>query len=176
MPSHDVDDEDRARVLQDLLRIVDEHGWAVRQVGAGPTAAEVQFSCTVGLTALGHPEVVALGLPPEVAALFLNMIGDDVRAGRRFEHGAVTAELTDGVSPVVFLRVVDTGRLTAVEEVCGRIDAVQVVWPDSTGRLPWQEGHRNPPTTQPLLGPPPEGEGPADHPGPAAPPGGGRIS
>jgi hypothetical protein len=31
------------------------------------------------------------------------------------------------------------------------------VWPDSTGKLPWEEGHRNPPHAQPLLGPRPEG-------------------
>jgi hypothetical protein len=145
--------EARARVLADLRGLIDEHGWAVRNVGAGDTAADVGFSYTIGLAGFGHPEVIVMGMPHESAHEFLNLIGDEVRRGSRYQHGTVTGEFTDDDAPVVFIRVEDIGRLTAVDEVYGRVDALQMIWPDSTGRLPWQDGHRNPPGTQPLLGP-----------------------
>lgn len=145
-------EEARARLLADLLGLIEEHGWAVRNVMAGPDEGDdVEFSYTIGLTALGHPEAIILGMPSDHASTFLNMIGDEVWRGGRFDHGTVTGEFTSDDAPVVFLRAEDTERLTAVAEVYGRIDALQMVWPDSTGRLPWQNGYRNPPEAQPLL-------------------------
>jgi hypothetical protein len=158
MPSRrESEAEAHARVLADLRSLIDEHGWAVRNVGAGDTAAEVGFSYTIGLTAFGHPEVIVMGMPPESAQEFLNLIGDEVRRGSRYENGTVTGEFTDDDAPVVFIRAEDTGRLAAVEQIYGRVDALQMIWPDSTGRLPWEDGHRNLPGVQPLLGPLPAG-------------------
>lgn len=56
---------------------------------------------------------------------------------------------------MVFLSVENTAGLTAVEQIYGTIDAIQMVWPDSAGNLPWTAGYRNPPDAQPLLGPAP---------------------
>jgi hypothetical protein len=148
----ETEDEARARVLTDLHALMAEHGWAVRSVMAGPDDGDdVEFAYTVGLTALGHPEVIILGMPAEHAQTYLNLIGEEVQGGSRFEHGTVTGEFTDDDAPVVFIRAEDTDRLTAVAEVYGRIDALQMIWPDSSGHLPWQEGYNNPPETQPLL-------------------------
>jgi hypothetical protein len=152
MPFIGESEEARSRRLAELHGLIAEHGWAVRNVMAGPEEGDdVEFSYTIGLTALGHPEVIILGMPSEHASTFLNMIGDEVQRGGRFDHGTVTGEFTSDDSPVVFIRAEDTERLTAVAEVYGRVDALQMVWPDSTGRLPWQNGYRNPPETQPLL-------------------------
>jgi hypothetical protein len=58
-------------------------GWAV----LGVTAA-VPFSYTIGMAAtLGAPELIVIGLPAETAARLVNDIGDQLRAGRRFEPG-----------------------------------------------------------------------------------------
>jgi hypothetical protein len=149
------DDDGGDRFLTDLRGVIDRFGWGVLHVGAGPSSAEPRLSYTVGLTDLGHPEVVTVGLPFEAAEKFLNLVGETVRAGSRWEHGARTERFTDSDSPVVFLRVEDTSRLAAVEQLYGRVEALQLVWPDSTGKLPWEEGHRNPPQVQPLLGPRP---------------------
>lgn len=138
----------------ELLSTIEEHGWAVRHVMAEPAeGGDVEFSYTIGLTAMGHPEVIMMGMPSEHALTFLNMLGDEVRRGVRFHHGDVTGEFTSDDAPVVLLRAEDVERLTAVAEVYGRVEALQMVWPDSTGRLPWQSGYRNPPETQPLLAP-----------------------
>ena len=139
-------------VLADLRRLILEHGWAVRHVGAGTEPYGVAFSYTVGLTAMNHPEVIATGLPFDHAQIYLNNIGADVRDGKRFSPGSTTEELTGPGAPVYFIEVLDTSGLTAVEQVYGAVRAVQIVWPDSAGHLPWVEGYGNPTEAQPLLG------------------------
>lgn len=143
-------------VLADLLRMIDEFGWSVRHVGAGSESGEAAFSHTIGLTAFDHPEVVITGMPFEHAQTFLNNIGADVRDGKRFDHGMITEDLTEPGAPVVFLMVVEDEELVAVRQVYGRCAAVQMVWPDSAGRLPWVSGYNNAADAQPLLGPLPE--------------------
>src|SRR4051794_34867798 len=146
-------EQDDAQVLADLRRVIDRFGWAVLHGGGSP--GEPRYSHTAGLTAFGHPEVIVVGLPFEAGEKYLNLAGEAVRAGARFSPGVVTTALTDADSPVVFLQVEDTTRLSVVEQFYGSVDALQLVWPDSTGKLPWEEGHRNPSTAQPLLGPRP---------------------
>lgn len=145
--------EERER--SDRLMRIERFGWTVEHVRPPRGSSEVRRSYTVGLTAHGHPEVVVLGLPFEAAVEYLNQLGERVRAGARFEDGGTTAALTDESAPVSFLAVHDAGLLPGAVELYGEITAVQLVWPDSTGRLPWEEGHRNSPEVQPLLGPRP---------------------
>ena len=137
--------------LDDLRAKIDAYGWAVRNV-SDADAAEC-FSYTVGLTAHGHPEAVMTGLPPDVGTAFLNIVGEIVvRQGGRFVAGEPTTELAEGAAmPVV--EVSDTSGLTAVEAIYGVVQAIQIVWTDSGGRLPWESGYANPPGSQPLLGP-----------------------
>ncbi|MCZ2824108.1 MULTISPECIES: DUF4262 domain-containing protein [unclassified Modestobacter] len=150
-------DQDAGQVLADLQRVVDRFGWAVLH-GGGGSPGDPRWSHTVGLTAFGHPEVIVMGLPFPAGEKYLNLVGEAVRGGARFGPGAATTGLTDADSPVVFLAVEDTARLAVAEQFYGSIEVLQLVWPDSTGRLPWQEGHRNPPEAQPLLGPLPGAE------------------
>jgi hypothetical protein len=153
-PEPQAPEQDDTQVLRDLRRVIDRFGWAVLH-GGGGAPGDPRYSHTAGLTALGHPEVIVVGLPFEAGEKYLNLVGEAVRAGARFSPGAATTALTDADSPVVFLSVEDAARLSVVEEFYGSVDALQLVWPDSTGKLPWEEGHRNPPHAQPLLGPRP---------------------
>jgi hypothetical protein len=110
------------------------------------------LSYTVGLTAHLHPEVVMTGLPPDVAHTFLNSAGRIVvHEHGHFAAGEETSDLADGRAfPVI--AVSDTSALTAVAGLYGDVRAVQVVWADSRGNLPWEPGYANPPGSQPLLG------------------------
>ncbi|NEK95560.1 DUF4262 domain-containing protein [Modestobacter muralis] len=146
-------DEVAEQVRRDLQRVVDRFGWAVLHGGGNP--GDPRWSTTVGLTALGHPEVIVLGLPFEAGEKYLNLVGEAVRGGARFTPGVTTTALTDETSPVVFLQVDDDPRTSVAEQFYGSVEVLQLVWPDSTGKLPWEEGHRNPPSAQPLLGPAP---------------------
>jgi len=152
--------EDGAQVLRDLRRVVDRFGWAVLH-GGGGAPGDPRYSYTVGLSAWEHPEVIVVGLPFPAGEKYLNLVGEAVRAGARFSPGVVTTALTDADSPVVFLPVTEVERLSVAEQFSGSVEALQLVWPDSTGLLPWQSGHRNPPDAQPLLGPRPDGEPPS---------------
>lgn len=137
--------------LDDLRAKTDAHGWAIRNVSGSDPARCLSY--TVGLTAHGHPEVVMTGLPPEVGTAFLNIVGEIVvREGGRFAAGEVTMELADGPAMPV-LPVLDKTDLTAMEAVYGDVPALQIVWTDSAGRLPWEPGYANPAGLQRLLGP-----------------------
>lgn len=111
----------------------------------------VPFAYTVGLTAMGHPEIVEQGLPNEVGHQFLNLVGEEVRAGRRFRAPSIVTDLTDGGQPVAFIHAEDTSELTAVEQVYGAVEALRLVWSDRSGRLPWDVGFGSA-SHQPLLG------------------------
>jgi hypothetical protein len=136
--------------LEDLRQKIAAHGWAIRNVSdADP---EKCLSYTIGLTAHGHPEVVMTGLPPEVGSAFLNIVGEIVvREGGRFTAGEATTELADGPAMPVIV-VADKSELAAVSAIYGDAPALQIVWTDSGGRLPWETGYANPPGSQRLLG------------------------
>jgi hypothetical protein len=55
---------------------------------------------------------------------------------------------------MAFIAVRDSSELTAVEQVYGSVTAVQLVWSDQQGRLPWQSGYGLPAEVQPLRGAP----------------------
>lgn len=136
--------------LEDLHNKIDTYGWAVRNVSDSDPAKCLSY--TVGLTAHAHPEVVMTGLPPEAGTAFLNIVGEIVvRQGGRFAAGEATTELADGPAMPV-LEVLDKGDLTAVDAIYGDVPALQIVWTDSAGRLPWEPGYANPPGSQRLLG------------------------
>ena len=97
-----------------LLALIDEHGWAVRHVGAGDTPGEVAFSYTIGLTALGQPEFIMQGMPFDHAQTFLNLLGEEVRGGRRYVanfivDGSPRGARSDGFHPG-YRRVGPDGR------------------------------------------------------------------
>lgn len=136
--------------LDDLRAKIDAYGWAVRNVSDSDPAKCLSY--TVGLTAHGHPEVVMTGLPPETGTAFLNIVGEIVvREGGRFLAGEATTELADGRALPV-LPVLDKTDLTAVDAIYGDVPALQIVWTDSAGRLPWEPDYANPPGSQRLLG------------------------
>ena len=136
--------------LDDLRRSITQHGWAVRCVIDENPALCLAY--TIGLTRHDHPEMVITGLPRDVGAAFLNLAGKIiVEDGGRFPAGTDTTALADG-RPLPVIEVIDKSDLTAVEALYGDVPAVQVIWTDSAGNLPWEEDYANPPGTQPLLG------------------------
>ena len=93
------------------------------------------------------------GLPPSVGTAFLNIVGDIVvREHGQFRAGEVTRELAEG-PPMPVLEIVDKSDLTAVAAIYGDVPALQIVWTDSRGNLPWDSDYANPPGSQQLLGP-----------------------
>jgi hypothetical protein len=143
--------------LKQLLKLIDEHGWAVQHVGGGDRLDEPPFSYTVGLTALGHPEFILFGMPPDAAQQLLNILGSEVQNGRRYRPDTLTSDPTEAAAPVALIEVIDpASHLLAAVNLYAEIEALQVIWPDPSGRLPWDDGYPNPPEAQPFLGVLPE--------------------
>lgn len=129
--------------------MIDAFGWAIRNVADSDPAKCLLY--TVGLTAHGHPEVAMTRLPPNAGTAFVNIVGEVVvREKGEFRAGEATTELADG-PPMEVLDVVDKSDLTAVRAILGDVPALQIVWTDSRGRLPWESSYANPPGSQRLL-------------------------
>jgi len=154
---HSPMEEHLSQVRQNILKF----GWHV--TGVLPEPGSLAFTYTVGLTRFqDHPELIMLSLPNRQAQELLNILGGRVRDGTRLEPGRLEA----GVSPIkdypVWLIPVDdwvSHPLGVAKAIYGvEITALQVVWPDSSGRFPWEDGYNHVGCPQPLLGPPPSGQ------------------
>ncbi|ORI20632.1 hypothetical protein BJI47_11065 [Rhodococcus sp. 1168] len=143
--------------------LVDRHGWALQYVNSevnsnfDPDNAgviEPAFCYTVGLTALGHPELIVTGRSPGESAAALNTLARRViLGGRAFEPGMESAAAGFDFH-FVDVTYCDEWLLMASEVYpSDRIRAVQAVWRDSQGDLPW-EGDVSSTIVQPILGTP----------------------
>ncbi|SOD74752.1 uncharacterized protein DUF4262 [Jatrophihabitans sp. GAS493] len=140
-----------------LLSKIDATGWALVGVTESPGDPGPPFAYTVGLTTFGHPELAIYGLSTEVSSRILNAIGDGIVAGCPIAAGSRLTGLVDKAD-VIFevIQMTDTMDLIYVREIYGACEeALQIVWPDARGRLPWQENCAQKPGRQPLYGPAP---------------------
>ena len=138
---------------------IEAEGW--RGIGVDGTPP---FVYTVGLTETWrHPELILVGLPPETGHRVLSNLVSSVRnALVRFDAGSLPGDLV-GTDDGHWLLEVGSEHLAhylplalRAQEASIPVRALQVVWPDDDGRLPWDAGFdprfRE---AQPLLGAPP---------------------
>jgi hypothetical protein len=132
---------------------VREFGWAVQ--GVGGSSEEPSFVYSVGLPRQhGHPEFVVVGAGP-ASAHGINHLAGRVRDGNVFRPG----DQPDGVLPgfateLIALDWEQSHRNLPVSWRIngGPVDALQLVWPDESNRLPWEPGYSLGPDVQPLWG------------------------
>jgi hypothetical protein len=132
-------DGDR-KMLSDIARV----GWAV--VGIMEDDEGPGFAFSVGLFHThGHPEILLIGLPWEVAYRLVNDIGTAIRGGERFEAGRRYDGLAEGY-PTAFEPV----ARDHYREYLGTASwfyqgwdfpVLQCVWPDKAGVFPWETGY-----------------------------------
>lgn len=101
------------------------------------------WAYTIGFTEhYDHPEVVASNVDPA----YLNQLADVIREGFHFEDGSrIEGLLRD---PVVFRRVppeLHGPEVAACTRHYGArpFELLQMVWPDHTGKFPWDKGYSN---------------------------------
>ncbi|MDJ0355486.1 DUF4262 domain-containing protein [Paenarthrobacter sp. PH39-S1] len=129
-------------------RMLDRYGVAIQ--GVEGDSANTAFAYTVGLTALqGHPELLMSGRPLQDMARLLNELADMVRfGGRRLEAGMLVALQGRSVQLLDIPRA-STVLLTADTYYGEGVRALQAIWADDDGHLPWEQ--RVPDTlTQPM--------------------------
>jgi hypothetical protein len=148
--------EIRAAVLDDTRAKIAAHGWTVIGVFPTPEDPGPLFAYTVGLSGKGLPELAIYGLHAQIAHSLLNEVARRmVESGTALQNGdRIEGVLFDDVA-LVAVAMTDTTDLNLVRECYGAVAAaVQVVWPDRAGVLPWEEGSRLTDTDQPVRGRP----------------------
>lgn len=139
-----------ADVLALVREGIERRGWAVQPVLG--TQRHAPLAYTVGLTSHGLPELVVTGRRAAVAVSMLDALAAytvescEVRAGETMRLGEVHLE-------AVQLRHPEAHLFVAAEFFGPALRAVQMVWADDRGRLPWEPGHRGGRGGQPVLGP-----------------------
>jgi hypothetical protein len=133
--------------VRDLLAC---YGWIVQ--GVGGNRLRPPWAYTVGLTALGRPELAVTGLPHTRAARLLNEVAshllhtDVPRPGEKIP-------LVDGPLTEIVEVAEPTAHLLIATELYGSgIRALQLVHADDRGHWPWQVGYRGMRGGQPVLG------------------------
>ncbi len=121
---------------------VEEYGWHVGAIPADDE--EPSFAFSVGLfKTFGHPEVILFGLGIEAMQGIINVIGEEVRQGRRFSEGEAASGIIEGFD----VRFCEVSR-DHYSEYLGTASwyykstdypALQCVWPDRLGRFPWDD-------------------------------------
>lgn len=126
-----------------MLADVERHGWHVIWIRAADGIPGWAF--TVGLThSFGVPELTAFALSDEVGYTTLNMMGKLVREGDRLRPGSRVGGVLEGFD--LELRTCDPAWSDALfgsaQWFYRRRDPafVQCVWPDMSGRFPWEPG------------------------------------
>jgi hypothetical protein len=143
-----------AKVLTDIQAV----GWHV--VGVFPREHEEgpHWAFSVGLSyTFGHPEVILLGLPLQSCMSVLNVIGAEIKAGRRYEPGPNYSEILQEPYRCTFKEVHPNHYRNYVGYALwfyedDAFPLVQCFWPDKEGRFPWEEGcNEDVKNSQPLL-------------------------
>ena len=143
------------KLLDDVTKI----GW--HHVHVQAEGSEPAFAFSLGFYAnFGHPEIIVIGLPPDTAQQLLNIAEIHiVGAKSKYEPRKPYLDIAQGTR-VAFIPVEQKymaeyfgyGRWF-YQSKRGEFPALQMVWPDKEGRLPWEKGFDSRfNKIQPLLG------------------------
>lgn len=132
---------------EEIAASVQRHGWHCINVAASSESAE--FAYTIGLmTTWKHPEIIVFGLEAASSYAILEHAVEAIRSGESFRTGSVQTVKLGGF-PVAFRGVhpsqiqiylgyaMGHHRLLRVQ---GPLEALQLLWPDPTGRVPFMAG------------------------------------
>jgi hypothetical protein len=126
---------------QKVLDDIATYGWHVVKVYEDEVGPGFAFSIGLFRT-FGHPEVIMFGLPPDVMHQVINVIGTNIRAGKRYTAGPAYDDLIERYS-CTFRQV----PKRHYPEYLGyaqwfyrgdEFPLLQCIWPDREGRFPWQ--------------------------------------
>ncbi|HZO67698.1 MAG TPA: DUF4262 domain-containing protein [Kribbellaceae bacterium] len=112
-----------------------ERGWFVQATEGND--GDSPYAYTVGLTMLGHPELVVFGMEPAPAEDVLAAVAEQVLAGREFTDGDDVSFLYDARDPVILLQLPDSSthlhRANDLyrESAGPPVPALQLFWPSA---------------------------------------------
>lgn len=149
------DGKSPAQVRRELRRTIERYGWALQYVESAIDEHGVHpaYCYSVGLTAMGKPELVISGRVADQSADALNDLGARMEDGSPLTPGDL--HVAGGLDVcLVEVRECEHWLLRAVDLYGTGVRALQAVWADCGGNFPW-EGPIGSTIVQPLLGLPP---------------------
>ena len=160
---HQLTRKNRMRVLDERIeQAIEEEGFFI--MGVFPTAESPgpHFAYTVGL-APDEAELVMFGLDIETMAHIFHAVVEQQKEGETFQSGRAYPGLVEGSFPLYFRIITDEEELIdqymrAAYRWHGKhgravFPVMQVIWPDSQGKFPWESGFEERfRAQQPLLG------------------------
>lgn len=129
---------------QDILDLVENHGWAVASVMGSDESPS--FSYSVGLCARGLPDLILIGVRPNDAQKMINIAIDKLIA-QEFS-GATGDVLTEVANLPLAPRCLSNelaqsialGSVRYAQETGQQFRMIQLVLPDAAGLFPWDSG------------------------------------
>lgn len=147
------DNEIEQRVIDDVQR----YGWHVVMIEDNPIGPKFAYSIGMFHT-LNHPEIIIFGFDNvRTMGNIINLIGEEVRSGKRFEDCHEADQILEGYS-CAFRNV----PADVYPDYLGyamwyyrpdEFPVLQCIWPDRSGNYPWQSAcHAATKERQPILG------------------------
>lgn len=141
-------------LMQVQAQRIAKYGHEVRVVFPNDGDSKQRFAYTIGRTAYDQPELLITGpLAPEHFGQVLNAVGEisDLRSGQILDAENIDHSL--GPWPAKLVEVTDLEAaemfgVTSLFPTTAR--ALQVLWPDTQGRFPDEEGYDLSADTQPI--------------------------
>ncbi|MHB8880405.1 MAG: DUF4262 domain-containing protein [Thermodesulfovibrionales bacterium] len=130
------------KVLQKVQDDITKYGLSVITVPGDANSPTISYS--IGLwRSYNHPEIITFGLPPQVALIIINDIGERIKKGTRFKDGDRAEKLSN--FPMAFVQVPKDrfeGNLNVALAYYehSEFGVLQLVWPDKQGKFPWETG------------------------------------
>jgi hypothetical protein len=134
--------------LELIYEKVKQNGYVVQLVESDSRP----FAYTIGLHERGLPELLVTGMPPQRANLVLNTVAHYLLKGGRpvpgeqmFIGGELLLDFVQVQNPIAHLKF--------ALSICGsELRALQVVWRDNHGHVPWCAEFSNGGVRQPVFG------------------------
>ncbi len=140
-----------------VAAMVRAHGWFIQYVGGGTCGVPTcgcgddgpAFAYTVGLFGLRHPELLILGVPPEVAGAVLNDLGRRIKNGAALLSGQLVTfrDRPQRIIPEVVPNpeeIVYTANRFYGMASDASVPVLQLSYDDPEGRFPWEPGYPTP--------------------------------
>ncbi len=131
------------KVDDKIIADVNTVGWSVIMIAA--TNYLPSFAYTIGLWKnYGHPEIIAFGLTTKTLHLILNIAGEHIKAGGKYETDKVYSDFfTDGDTQLISVdkrNIRDYfGYAIWFNKGCD-FPAIELIWTDRNSKFPWEAG------------------------------------
>lgn len=142
------------RVHDEIDSYIEKGIWGV--IGVFHENPEKNFSYSIGMRHYGKPEIIVCGLPLETSKIVINNANRTAKDGNVvYQDGQFDNNILDGF-PVAYVDVSEKNKRKYLVQAYSHYEswafpAVQMVWPDTNGKFPWDEEYEEKFKYQPVL-------------------------